>query len=129
MLRVLALSWRLLLALTLVFNPAVGAMAAALPMEGGAAAGSAPIESAAMPPCHGVGQEVPAQEPAGDTASHGCDCGDPACQLGACCLLAALFVPPQLAMARHGRNPSDASDLRSGALPPPPSRQIRPPIA
>jgi len=106
--RLLALTWRFLLAVGLVFNPVVGAGMA--------------MASAKAPPCHH-------QMAMSADMKHQCgDCSHAGCQYAACCLAGALDLPllsfvvgPASSQAAHARHPS-------GATAPPPSRMIRPPI-
>jgi len=120
----LALTWRCLLVLGLVFNPVVGmAMAHADP---------ASPASAKAPPCHdgmaSLAQD--SQHVAAPSGHHdGKNCGHSACQFGACCLAGTLDQPTlALLPALHGAQAQHTHE-RSVAPAPPPSRMIRPPIA
>jgi hypothetical protein len=120
-----ALTWRCLLIVGLVFNPVAG-------MGVGAAMASEPAPQAAKaPPCH-HGMVMQAQVSAhGSTApcgDSGKECGHFTCKSGACCLVGSLDLPaPVLLLAQHGSQ-SAHSYVLAVALPPPPSRMIRPPI-
>ena len=123
----LSLSWRVLLAASLVLNPVAGAWAAA---HAGPAE-AADIQAEELPPCHATmaahDDSAPAPAPAGE--KHGCDCGDPVCHSGACCMLVALQVPDLGVPAFTGDSPRRAARDLQAAEAPPPARMIRPPIA
>ena len=94
----------------------------------------AQADDTGMPPCHGTAMhdEASAKVPSKDTPSqqHGCDCGNPACQFGACCIVGVFDVPalrfqPMSYASAQALPDSDVS----GTAAPPPDRMIRPPIA
>jgi len=120
----LALTWRFLLVLGLVFNPVVGmAMAHADP---------ATPTSAKAPPCHdGMASQAQGSLHEAALPGHhdGKNCGHSACQSGACCLAGTLDQPALALLPALPGSQAAHSRERSVAPPPPPSRMIRPPIA
>jgi len=126
----LALTWRCLLVLGLVFNPVIG--------MGMAHAADAPPTAAKAPPCHaGMAMAMQAQASSQQASPHqapvpGHDTGKGcthACQFAACCLVGTLDQPaPAFQPLRHGSDATHSHE-RTVAPTPPPSRMIRPPIA
>lgn len=127
--------WRLLLIAALVLNPVAGASAAMAAGNAPAKPDVARADDTAMPPCHGMAMhhEASAKAPAQDSQArqqHGCDCGNPACQFGACCIVGAFDVPALRFVAIHytGTQPVLFADA-DGTAAPPLARMMRPPIA
>jgi hypothetical protein len=120
----LALTWRFLLVLGLVFNPVVGmAMAHA---------DAATATHAKVPPCHdGMASQPQGAHHKADLpgAGEGKNCGHSACQFGACCLAGTLDQPAVAVLPALNGSQAEHSHERSVAPAPPPSRMIRPPIA
>ena len=119
--------WRVLLIAALVLNPIAGASAAMGHGESGDAA------TADMPPCQEMAVQSdhhPAPPQGGEPAQHGCDCGNPACQFAACCIVGVFGVPalPFAVPGFSGTQPLPLLDV-AAAPEPPPARMIRPPIA
>jgi hypothetical protein len=127
----LSVTWRLLLAAGLVFNPVAGVGMASAPPHAASPEAAVADMAEAMPPCHdAMGASVdsaPPQAPAGE--KHGCDCGDPVCHSGACCVLVALQVPAVTVPGFATELPLHAAHGLQAAAAPPPARMIRPPIA
>jgi hypothetical protein len=121
----LALTWRLLLVVGLVFNPVAG-----MGVGEAMAAGPAP-NSAKAPPCHGdmaMQPQVSAHDSTAPCHDGSKDCGHFTCKSGACCLVGSLDLPaPAFLPAQHSSQPVHSYEL-SVAAAPPPSRMIRPPI-
>jgi hypothetical protein len=122
----LALTWRCLLALALVFNPVAGvgmAYAASGTPDTKAMATKAKAD---MPPCHHMAMPI-SKAPAQPSPERGHDCGK-TCQFAACCTAAALSVPTLLVARLTGAQAPPMRDVLEAAAPPP-ARLIRPPIA
>ena len=124
------LTWRVLLIVALVLNPVAG-----MAMPGGgsdAAKQEATASAAKAPPCHGMAMAAqPAAQPDAPTGQdrHGSDCGNLACQFGACCVLVALHVPALAVPAYDAGSLPPFARASHAADAPPPLRMIRPPIA
>ena len=126
--------WRLLLIAALVLYPVAGAGAAMVSGDAMAAPQAGQADDTGMPPCHmpmhgDAAAKAPAKDAPGEP-SHGCDCGNPACQFGACCLVGVFDVPslrfqPMSYASAQALPDSDVA----GTAAPPPDRMIRPPIA
>jgi len=130
MAKMFSLAWRYLLVAALVLNPMAGTgMAVAAATAGTQQAGPASGDSV-ISPCHAMAMHQDAAAKTDDSKpnpSHGCDCGNTACQF-ACCAVIAFEVPLlRLAPLAHAQAPAapDPSETAS----PPRSRMIRPPIA